>query len=730
MNLAEHLEALAAEAAETNERRMLVLEGDRHRRGDVLQLVADLAADHGGWTALGDIDGPWETLPLNRTDRLLGRTINGLLIDATDALRPNVIGQSVGAVAGGGLVVLLIGSTDTWIEGPLASDRRLAVPPYQPADVSHRFRQRFVETLIQHRGVSVYDTERDELTVDGTTGPGSPPATCAADIEPDAEVDPDLLAACLTPDQRRCVGALSGLRDDAVAVVEAHRGRGKSAAAGIAAAGFARDGATVIVTGPGRDAVAEVFDRAAAVLDTVVVEEPQRCVHPPGGRGRIAYHPVHELSDASATADLLVVDEAAALPVDRLRSALDAPCPVAYLTTVHGYEGTGRGFAVRFRDHLDASDRPIDRLRLDAPIRYRLGDPIESWQFRALLLDASPPADATVAGSTPASTSYVAVDRDDLVEDEATLRELFGLLVLAHYRTEPDDLLRLLDAPNVRVRALYEGDHPVSVAMLAEEGGLDDDWRDRLYAGESIRGHMIPDLLTTQLRDREAGASTGVRVLRIATHDAARSRGLGTYLLASIHTEFGDEVDWFGAGFGATPRLVGFWRDAGYRPVHLGTSRNPRSGEHSAVLMRAASSDGTKLLDRHERRLVERLPGQLPDALRRVEPELIVTIAEACTAEVDVDVPTWMWAAVEAAERGPGQVAIAPEAFNRLALAGLVAGAGDDLTTDERSLVVRRLLQSWPLWEAADETGLTLGDARASLRTGIGTLRSHVDPPR
>jgi len=62
-------------------------------------------------------------------------------------------------------------------------------------------------------------------------------------------------------------------------------------------------------------------------------------------------------------------------------------------------------------------------------------------------------------------------------------------------------------------------------------------------------------------------------------------RGFGTRLLDEVHEEFGegrgggtdgdcdgDTVDYFSVGYGATPRLLRFWRRAGYRTVHLSTS--------------------------------------------------------------------------------------------------------------------------------------------------------------
>ncbi|MFW6448864.1 MAG: tRNA(Met) cytidine acetyltransferase TmcA [Halobacteriota archaeon] len=709
-----YLLELLGEARRMDERRLVALVGRRDDAVGIVRSLEDADVDLAGWVFLGKTSGPWETVSVDRSDRLLGRTIPGLVIDAVDAVSPNALGQAIGAVDGGGLVVILLDELASWVDGPLGSDERYAVLPYGPADVGSRFRRRFVDTLLDHRGVGVVEVATGTVLADGRTHPGDGSARRRR-VPSHAEED-DLLDRCVTVDQRRCVQTLLDLEGDDVAVVEAHRGRGKSSAAGLAAAGHARSGRTVLVTGPGYRSVREVFRRAGEVLDA-----DGRTITAPEG-GRIVYRPPAELGSDLGAADVAFVDEAAALPVDRLTAVLERTVPAAFLTTVHGYEGTGRGFAVRFRDRLDGSGRPVGEVRLREPIRYALGDPVETWQFRALMLDARPAPAPAVTDADPTTVTYDRVDRAALVGDDADLSALFGLLVLAHYRTEPDDLVRLLDAPNVRVRALRHRGHPVAVALLAEEGGLPVEWRERIYRGEPIRGHMVPDLLTTQLRDVEAGVPEGLRVLRIATHGAVRSRGLGSRLLAAIRDEFGEEVDYLSTGYGMTPRLISFWSANGFRTVHLGTSRNPRSGEHSAVMLGPTSSVGEELATRHEGRLLDRLGGQLTDALDDLESRTLIAAVESIDARQTVDLPPWVWDVIEHADGGPGQVATAPHGFRRLALAGFLDGHAEALDDRQRELVVRRILQSQPWQTILDDLQVTRGDARNALGGAVSTL--------
>jgi tRNA(Met) cytidine acetyltransferase len=524
-------------------------------------------------------------------------------------------------------------------------------------------------------------------------------------------------AQCATADQAQAVAVLYGLREDGqVAVVEADRGRGKSSAAGIAAACLASAGRQVTVTAPGAGRTGELFARAQETLRAmdVDIDEPDgqsRAVSTPEG-GTIRYVQPGDVPHVER--DVVLVDEAAGLPVRRLEEALAATA-VGYVTTIHGYEGAGRGFDVRFRETLAASERPIREVQLQEPIRYAAGDPIEVWSFHALLLDARPPVDQLLDGSvgaapTPETARYVELSGDDLADDEHRLGEVVGLLVQSHYRTEPADLHRILDAPNVSVRALLHGGHVVSVVLLADEGGLSADRRADLYEGGTIRGHLVPDMLTGQLRDEDAGEPTGLRVLRIATHAACRSRGLGSHLLDRVREA--TDRDWLGVAFGATSRLLSFWRANGFQTVALSTTRNASSGEHSAILLDPLTPAGEALADRHAGWFRERIAGQLSDPIDDADPDVVRAALHAATAPAarnDADTPATTpalsereWRLVAGVAYGSGLFDTAPDAFRRLTLAGLI----DDLPALDAGaerLLVAKVLQGRSWETVADE---------------------------
>ena len=711
---------LRAEARRADERRLVVIAGEKQARERTLKAVVDAAdLDLGRTTLLGsDNLIECERLEPSRSDALLGRTREAVVYDAGQRLDPHAVARAVGAVEGGGLVVLLTPPLDVWPERRDGFDESLAVPPFAVADVTGHFRRRFVATLRAHPGIAIFDADAATVERDGLTDP-APRLRTTDPSMPDGHTFP--VAAyrrCLTADQVGALQAFESLMESGRAVVvEADRGRGKSSAAGLAAGSLAAAGRDVLVTAPERRNAAELLERARELRDDLGSEGGDAADRDTGssaddgdlpiriGDGSVRFARPTAAVDRAGSADVLIVDEAAALPVDVLLTCLDAQA-VAFTTTVRGYEGTGRGFEVRFRDRLVESDFAVIERTMDEPIRYAAGDPIEVWLFRALLLDATPAADQLVADSTPGNVTYRRLDPSALLDDEHLLRELFGLLVVAHYRTEPADFARLLDAPNVSVRALTCDGHVVSVALLAREGDLPADLRAEMYEGARVAGNMIPDVLTSQLRDEAAGGPVGQRVMRIATHHAVRGCGLGSRLLAAIEDEFGDDVDWLGTGYGATPELVDFWRENGYHAVHLSTSRNERSGEHSAIMLASTSSAGAELLGRHTEWFLDRLEGMLSDPLSGLDPDVVRAGLRAIDGVPDFILTDPEWCLLAGSAHGAGLYDTAPSAFARLALRHLVAPEDPSLLSAraERLLVMKPLQRrSWGM--VADELG-------------------------
>jgi tRNA(Met) cytidine acetyltransferase len=413
---------------------------------------------------------------------------------------------------------------------------------------------------------------------------------------------------------------------------------------------------------------------------------------------------VDRVPEADDSVRALLVDEAAALPVALLGRWLRGHGRVALATTVHGYEGTGRGFELRLRGLLDRLTPDWRRVELADPIRFAAGDPLEALQFALLALDADPvppdPAAAPVAQVIPSTT---------LAGDETALRALFGLLVSAHYQTRPSDLVRMLDDPAMRVWHLGPPRAPLACALTIDEGGLDPDLAADMAAGiRQPRGQQGPGVLARRL-GLEAGAMVrSVRISRITVHPQVRRRGLGRQLVDAIAADGRNRgAALLSSNFGATPDLIDFWWRADCAPVRLGLTREAASGEHSAFVLRGLDAEGEKLREQAREAFAAEFPDQLGDALDGIEPPL----ARALLTAVDAPAPPLATDRERAARwvRGEQPLEACPGALRRLLLARLCGTEADP--DPELDALVMRVLQRRAWSEVAAALGV---DGRAA----------------
>lgn len=550
-----------------------------------------------------------KTLPARQASQLLGQDVDLLIYDAHSGFDPDAFGAATGALCGGGILILLTPPLADWPHQPDPEAERIAVWPYPVEAISGRFLARLVRVLQAdpHRHLV---QQGEHLSLPSWAGVVPSPQPLSREV-----------SEAKTLDQAAAVDAILKTargRARRPLVLTAHRGRGKSAALGLAAGHLLREGERrILVTAPSRAAVATLLLHAQTVIRTA--PDPER----------LLFFAPADLAADLPLADLLLVDEAAGIPSPLLDALLRHYPRIVFATTLHGYEGTGRGFAIRFRATLDALTPNWQALHLDTPLRWAPDDPLEALSFRALLLDAAPAAEDQVTAASALTCHAERLDRDQLAHDEPTLHELFGLLVLAHYQTRPFDLRMLLDGPNVRIYVLRYGAHIAATLVAAEEGGLADaGLREAIFMGQRRpRGHLLPQTLSAHAGLADAPRYRYLRVIRIATHPSLSRRGLGRMLLARLKMDaLSERIDLIGASFGATPDLLAFWARCGYCPVQLGTHRNAASGEHAAVVLDAITDAGTRFIDHAQRRFARRLPIFLAGPLRALDPVVVVAV--------------------------------------------------------------------------------------------------------
>jgi len=593
--------------------------------------------------------------PPRRVRRLLGASHDAVVLSLHDGLSADVLAQCAGFVRGGGALILRVPPA------PVPSPA-LAAAPFTPADVTTRLWQR-----ILHR----FPAEPDPAPL------APPPAVTAG-----------------TPEQAATVAALQiALSSTSPALISltADRGRGKSAALGLAIRHLRRP---VVVSADHPDAAAEVLRFAAPAAPRFL--PPAALLKPTG-------------------AAVILIDEAARLSVSLLDAIVRAnpTACIVFATTIRGYEGTGQGFALRFLADLTCHGRPVHHHTLSAPIRWSADDPLEEALFDALALSATPAAAVGKGAVSP-----VLLDRDRLVADPQRLSEVFGLLLHAHYRTTPEDLHRILDAPNLRLHAMLMDDRVVAVCLVAVEGGLSAERCAQLASGaQRIRGHALPDTLMSHASQPTAGRLTMIRSVRIATHPEHRRRGLAAALVASIHDHY--QPDLFGTLFGATPSVMRLRRRLGYRLVRVGAARGSRTGEPTAVMIRPVSAAATALVAELQADLAAELPGlvSLMAAEGPLSPALVAAFSAGLPAAAPPD-PARLASRLASYLSGPCH-------FEAAALAVQHAVAAADLSTRpavEQRLIADRVVAPVSWAAAAHAAGLSVPAAQRALKRALRAL--------
>lgn len=444
-------------------------------------------------------------------------------------------------MCGGGTLFLLTPPLDEWAVFADPDYRRFIPYPYVPEDVQGRFLRRLVRLL-----------RRSDF---------SPTISLH---EEDVGLKPDPQAAAIT----------TILQSEVPVVLTADRGRGKSAALGMAASQLLAAGKRVLLTAPSRATVATVFKHAE---------------HSP------AFFAPDDLLQTLPQGDVLLVDEAAAIPVPLLLKMLEQYPRCVFSTTLHGYEGSGRGFALRFQKELDVRAPAWQAVRLQQPIRWAENDPLERFINQALLLDADlapcPPCGER-AGDGGECAEYRQLDRDELAQNEPLLRQLFGLLITAHYQTRPSDLRQMLDAPDISIHVLERQDSIVAVALLSREGGLDAELTAAIHAGtRRPHGHPVPQTLTFHAKIPGAAQLVCERVMRIAVHPTLQQQGLGAQLLQHLlGFAATNGADYVGVSYAMTPELLRFWERAGFVLARVGFRKDTASGSRSVVQVKALSA--------------------------------------------------------------------------------------------------------------------------------------------
>nr|CCC90537.1 conserved hypothetical protein [Trypanosoma congolense IL3000] len=531
------------------------------------------------------------------THKILGQTFGMAVLQDFEAMTPNTLARTVETVKGGGIIVIMFRAMRSLKQlYTIAMDVHSRYRTEALHDVVPRFNERFLLSLVdcdtalcvdddlnvlpitakmckvQGSRAASYD---ENLALQGRQKHEADLAALKERLRASDEVGP-LVGLCQTLDQGKTILSLMQTVVEkslnTTCVVTAGRGRGKSAALGLAAAGAVAQGySNIFCTAPSPENLQTFFEFVVRGLQALGYKERtdfeamqstnveySKCIirinvfreH----RQTIQYISPNDATKFSQ-AELAIIDEAAALPLPIVKQML-GPYLVFLSSTISGYEGTGRSLSMKLvadmRKHSGSSNgsvagedrRLLREISMTDPIRYGPEDPVEFWLNKLLCLDATARPVSVKSSPHPNACELYYVNRDALFSyhplAEEMLQAIVALLVAAHYKNQPNDLQLLSDAPGHHLFILCPSTVDTKLGIpdvlcvihACEEGHVSSEAiKTNLSRGLRPSGDLIPYTLSQYYLEEGFAKLGGLRIVRIATNPELQRSGYGSRAL-------------------------------------------------------------------------------------------------------------------------------------------------------------------------------------------------------
>ncbi|KAJ7422621.1 hypothetical protein WISP_37200 [Willisornis vidua] len=487
----------------------------------------------------------------NETHKILGNTFGMCVLQDFEALTPNLLARTVETVEGGGIVVILLRTMNSLKQlYTMTMDVHSRYRTEAHQDVVGRFNERFILSVASCNNCLVIDDQLNILPISSHAANITP-------VPPQSQNDPD-----------------SSTNADNAYLLDGY--------------------SNIFVTSPSPDNLHTLFEFIFKGFDALQYEEHLdyeivQSLNPEFNkavvrvnvfkehRQTIQYiHPADSVKLGQA--ELVVIDEAAPIPLPLVKNLL-GPYLVFMASTINGYYVN--------RDTLFCYHRA----------------------------------------------------------SEVFLQRLMALYVASHYKNSPNDLQMLSDAPAHHLFCLLPPIPPtqnslpevLAVVQVCLEGEISrQSIMNSLLRGKKASGDLIPWTISEQFQDPDFGGLSGGRVVRIAVHPDYQGMGYGSRaltllqmyyegkfpcleeknipkpkeiatvssetvglleevvtprkdlppLLLKLSERQAENLDYLGVSYGLTPRLLKFWKRAGFVPVYLRQTPNDLTGEHSCIMLK------------------------------------------------------------------------------------------------------------------------------------------------
>ena len=630
----------------------------------------------------------------HETQRILGTTFGMLILQDFEAITPNLLCRTIETVQGGGVIIFLLSNMTSLKQlYTLSMDVHDRYRTEKNKDIEPRFNERFILSLTSCKNVLAVDDELNLLPITNNMKNMVIEEKAIDESEENIFISKrekelndlkkslqnknpigPLLNLCKTVDQAKAIMCLVDIISEKnpknTVSLTSGRGRGKSSSMGLGVAGAVVYGySNIIITAPSPENLKTFFEFLIKGLNALNYTEHKDYIIQEGtGDFKGSIISIDIIKDHKQTikyilptdillfqlAELLIIDEAAAIPLNIVKRILP-DCVTFMASTIQGYEGTGRSLSIKLIDEMRnnqkmSGSRILKEISLSQAIRYADNDPIELWLNKLLILDATSAESFEDSLEDPSKLELYMVNRDTLFSyhkgSEAFLKKIMSLFVSSHYKNSPNDLQLLSDAPSHKIFVLCKALDKQKKAkglpdiycaiQVCEEGGISKDViLTNNKRGLKPSGDLIPWTISEHYQDQEFAHMTSIRIVRIACHPDCQRMGYGSKALELLShyyegkfikledneeiEESGDEKEktgkkklkpllskledikppfiyYLGTSFGLTNTLYNFWQKNGYKPLYIAMNSNSITGEHSCIMIKPINEGNIKLL--------------------------------------------------------------------------------------------------------------------------------------
>ncbi|RVD91801.1 tRNA(Met) cytidine acetyltransferase [Tubulinosema ratisbonensis] len=261
--------------------------------------------------------------------------------------------------------------------------------------------------------------------------------------------------------------------------------------------------------------------------------------------------------------EIYIVDEAATLSITKVAELTKFKS--IFATTEHGYEGSGKALT-----HKILIKKEIKKMKLNEIIRHCQNDKLQNFINEVFLFNVK--MKEIYEFDEPHELKHLS--KNDLFNNESLLKEVFSLLLNEHYRSNPDEMMFILDSCFTEVTLLMKNEDVIGVLVYVIEEMCDKN---------NKTGNLINNLMNEKYFLPHF-TNKGIRIFRLVIHPSFRKRGLGKVLVNNF-INFMQEYDFIGVSFSISHDLLIFWQKCKFFPFYLSKKESEKTGNFNLIMI-------------------------------------------------------------------------------------------------------------------------------------------------